>query len=183
MTILVALHDPKLGTWIGSDRRITKDGGIVYLDMVDKWCELGSGYWVGVSGDYRTLNLIACEAVNGRMSDLKGGFDFTRRVRRLYEEHDWRVKADGYGAPCYGSSFILAMPKAIWSISTDLSIIDVTDRGFFAEGSGERYAFGADFVARSVLCPEERVRTAIKAACAHDAGCGGEIFVKHLPIE
>ena len=183
MTIVLALHDPtSRETWIGSDRRGTKEA--LFIDAIQKWVFLSDEWAVGVSGDSRAISVLTGERAAGRLEPIRDPYHFTEQLRAIFEAQKWRPNDRDYGAPEYGSSFLLAHPTGIWDIGGALSVTDVTERRFWATGSGRDYALGAYFATRDYGMPaSERVAGAIEAACAHDPACGGEPWVRHLRLE
>lgn len=177
MTILVALHEPNVGTWIGSDSRITI-GSQPYPLAAEKWLLTGSRA-LGHSGFSRTFRMHE-RAMPGLLLSAPTPDDVVDRLRSMVREDDYagRAPQDGGGPHEYGSSYILAFDGALFDIARDFTLVPLPPGAFWARGSGMDFAFGAWHALRGA--PSERiVRAAIEAAVAHDNACGGEPWV-HL---
>ncbi len=175
MTIIVAQKCKATGDiWIGSDSRISSDG-FIYPSYAQKWVPSHDGWWIGVCGSNRALNL-----VTEYPAKWGGGnaFDTANSIRDLLKEDGWNEDDDKGGAPMFKNSYILASNLfGVWAVSSNFCVTNFHYE-FCAEGSGHQYAYGAAFCAQGH--PQHIIPVAIGAAIKYDADCGGDIFVRRI---
>lgn len=176
MTVLCALHEPSVGTWIASDRLETRGWGRRLLPG-GKWV-LGSHWAAGISGNAVLLDVIR-EHEDWLSADMSAR-DFAKALVEHRRDSGWApVKSDpdDGGPPRYDGRFILASAKEIWEI--DAAAHCHRSVAAFA-GGGDDGAQGAWFACQAIGVPASRaIRIAIEAAIDQHAGCGGEPWV-HL---
>lgn len=175
MTILCAIHEPGVGTWIGSDRQWTSGNRRIIAEP--KWAV--HGLWaIGVSGD----GAVNC-AVGQKIADLIG-FEpevagiTTRLLKMLPEIGIKPIENDG-SARNYDQGFLIACPGAVWRADGTGCIVP---QAATAGGSGSEYALGALYANRGGPA-RGRLEMAIAAACYWDTGCGGEPCIHLLKAE
>jgi ATP-dependent protease HslVU (ClpYQ) peptidase subunit len=178
MTIICAMHEPGVGTWIGSDRL---RGGSRKVIMAKPKFILVGGWAIGVAGYARAADAVemACE----RIAACKSVQDVAVALRQV-------LKADGFERATdsqvenYGSDFIVAAVDGVWDIDAGFAISPIPNRTLHANGSGQDEARGAAYAARALDVTDAGliVRVAVEAAISNCQGCGGEPFV-HLLAE
>lgn len=170
------------GIYLGADRR--ESDGFVYYDNLTKWHNLGH-FWVGVCGNMRVGNLLSDNVKFFRkIKDLAG---LCGSIRLVLKEHDFVASTAGNranGAPLYGSAYMVVGQGRSWWVGSDFAYTDVTDRGFWAEGSGSAYAFGAYHMGK-LFCGDGSsawvMEQCIQAAVDHDTSCGGRPWTYFVP--
>lgn len=181
MTIICALHAPEEQcTWIGSDTQ--GNLGEVRSASPTKW--IVHGDWaIGCAGLWRTANIML-ERGDELFDEVDGPFDLTENLRRLLIDEGYsNARDEKAGGPHdFGDlSFILASPKAIWSIDRLLGFAPLPAREVTAAGSGRELAYGAAYVAEKAgMTAEKVIRSAVEAVIDRDIRCGGAPWVRQL---
>jgi hypothetical protein len=175
VTIVCAIHEPGVGTWIGSDRQETRGWRRQFL-RGGKWV-VGAHWAVGVSGSAVLLDILAEEP-----AWLAADVTPRQFVKALRE----RVTADGWarakdadddgGPPRYDGRLILASAREVWEVDAAMHCRQA-DAVFI--GGGEEYAEGAAH-ALCGMSGEKILKAALDAAIACHAGCGGDPFIQLL---
>ena len=178
MTIVCAVHDStKRQTWIASDTQ-GRDGQDKIYDVGPKWIRFGD-YAIGHAGFTRTTTLLRALAEE-RFAGASGPYELTERLRELFNDHGYRADQDKAGGPpFFHERFLLAAPHGLWDIDNVLALVEMKPAHMAAIGSGEDLALGCVWglnQAKVSLHPEEVLTMCIRAAMAHDAGCGGTIY-------
>ncbi len=177
MTIICALHEPGVGTWIGSDRRRVFGG--VPADWQAKWDILG-GAALGISGNGRAVTVLHRIAPDllAAHADPHAIYDAMRAALRA-DGFKPEVK-DAYGEYFCAWAIYARADGGIWGISGNGCITPVPTGTFWADGTGDKQAMGAAHALQAGGWPTSAlVRRAVEAAIALDHECGGEPFV-HL---
>lgn len=185
MTIIVALHDPFAGTWIGADSRMIVGQGYVMPAEVRKWVRVGGGV-VGVAGSARTATLVRQFAsVLGTMAETPE--NLAEAMRLLFDTKGYRILPDeGKSGPGHcGSDILYATPDGVWDIGWNFAVVRVRDGCLWARGSGMDHALGADYALcrdkrRRGLYPEQRIEAALDAAAHFDAACAGPMLIERI---
>jgi ATP-dependent protease HslVU (ClpYQ) peptidase subunit len=180
MTTIAAIQGDGFAV-LGSDSRITSDGGRIYL--LPK--EIGKivrneKYLLAASGDLRAINLLAnvklpsTGGVSGKKLDR---FISTEVVPLIQEEFE----RNGYGKEgSQESEVMLCVEGVIYEIAQNYDL-SRDSTGIYGVGSGSSYAVGAlhAMVDRGVTVDEakEYIREAIKIAVKLDAGTGEPINI------
>ena len=107
--------------------------------------------------------------------NLTGPVLFVDRAEKLFANFNTDNEE---GPKCYGQEMILATPGKVWSITAELSYIEIPKGLLWADGSGRGYALGAGYAFSGK--PEAAVLVAIEAAINFDKSCGGEAIVECL---
>lgn len=175
MTIICALHEPGVGTWIGSDSMACA-GDVKAPAHVRKW--VFAGAWaIGQSGHPRALSLAEKNAE--KLAAISCPFDLATTLRDMLRDDGFVVEPGG-GAPSdYGQRWLLARADGLWDSDGGGNVVRVNAGSLWARGSGRDFALGAAFAAPDTMSALHVVAGAIQAACYYDSGCGGEPFV-HL---
>ena len=178
MTIIAALHDPERGeTWIGSDTIAVRYG--IQRDCGPKWT-LSHGWALGVSGDWRTINIVR-ERHEEIFAKQQGAFGVAERLRSVLGEFDYDLKpAEGKAPPNCAQDFLLANLCGVWTITGNFAVLSVLPFG--AEGSGSPFALGAmnALYNDGQNNPAVIVRAAVTAGMQYDEGCGGDVWIHKL---
>lgn len=180
MTIICALHEPGVGTWIGSDTQSIGSDGRRWPGAGSKFA-IAHGWAVGSAGQNRIGCLMEHHA--GELLDgMTGPFEFTRRlVNGVFVLHDIKRGTDN-GAPDCGNCFVLAGPGGAWAVDSALGWLPCAPGRLVAMGSGSKAALGAAMVATDIGASGRNiVLLAVEASIAIDVDCGGEPFVHLLP--
>lgn len=179
MTIICALHEPGVGTWIGSDRRREFDG--VPVDVCTKWSGQ-HGKALGLSGNGRAVTIL--HATAERILAEPTPLDALRLMWDVLERDGFKPENNEQFGKVFRVWSIIATPESIHGIASNGCITEVPSGVFWADGSGEKQARGAAWaMMNSCGCrPEDVVRTAVRAAIANDIWCGGEPFIHLLPL-
>jgi len=178
MTIICALHEPGVGTWIGSDTASIRSG-IRCTDRGPKWTVVGSRA-MGAAGSHLIASVIEAHADELLTGD-QTPFDLARRLRKLLmSDYEYSAKGDPGEAPVLQAWVIYATETGVWHFTTDGGVYVVGAGRLCADGSGERVAYGADHAMRK-FCGETRICCALRAAIALDDGCSGEPWMLLLP--
>lgn len=180
MTIICAMHEPGVGTWVGSDRRVTSGLAIV-SDITPKWAAFeGGGIAVTGSNPFRT-------AIFERSSEVEAGWSASELriwLVSVWEGIGVRPKEEPGEASWFTGWTIHATPARILVLCPGFGTAAVPDKTLFACGSGSDAAEGAAYALRSagVVDARQIVETSVHAAIKTDAGCGGEPFVHLLRV-
>ena len=176
MTIICAIHEKGVGTWIGSDTTAFRDG-IRRHDCGPKWVICGTRA-IASSGSHVIHNLLEAHADRLlAVSDITP-FEIAQRL--------WDILTD-FGfvpSPCEGekgqvkSWTIYATESAVYHFTNDGGVYAIGSGEFCADGAGEKFAYGAEYALGSIPTVTRMTR-AIEAAIVLCSGCGGEPFV-HL---
>lgn len=188
MTIVAACKDPKTGdVYIGSDLQISYGESSKRKADGPKWIDIGGKGLLGWSGAHcvpRYLEILTFDYKMMADLDLEtraGVIMFAEWLRAELEDQDLLMETDEPGTrSMVNGSFMLATPKAIWQISSELVVMEVKD--FYAIGSGARVANGAWYALQPLLddgasrpgprfTPAHIVSAAVRAACEYDDGC------------
>lgn len=176
MTIIAAIHEPGVGTWIGSDRQETIGWHRRFL-VGGKWV-IGAHWAVGVSGSGALLDMFDEE--QAWLARDVTPRQFAKALRERVIADGWaRCKDadDDGGPPRYDGRLVLASRAEVWEIDAAMHCRRA-DTVF--TGGGDDYAIGAHFACLQLGVPTNiAMRTALDCAIAHHAGCGGEPFI-HL---
>lgn len=171
MTICCALATAD-GAWIGSDRRRCWE--IQYMDnMPEKWVSV-HGWWVAFAGTGRIEQPLMTihESCGDSAFAFSAAFWKTVRAQKL---------VDGKGE--WDGSLILYRPdQGLWLLDSGFCVTRMPVGTLLAIGSGRDFARGA-WWARLAVSDKEDVAMAIRCACAFDAGCGGEPWVRYVNAE
>jgi hypothetical protein len=188
MTIVAACKDPKSGdVYIGSDLQLSYGETSKHKADGPKWLDIGGKGLLGWSGNHcvpRYLEILTFDTQ--AMADLDldtraGVIMFAEWLRAELEDQDLLLEGEEPGIrPMVGASFLLATPKAIWQISSELTIVEKPD--FYAIGTGARIANGAWYVLSPMMDdgnsrPLPRISApqllsrVLAAACEYDDGC------------
>lgn len=175
MTVVCAVHD-RGETWIGSDTRACR-GELIVPTIAHKW-HVHDRLALGVAGDSRVHNIVGVSRETLLENDAP--FAVAEALRTVLKEYDIGFASeDRAGAKNMGQYFLLATPKAVFSIGACLAVAQIKDGWLYAIGSGGAEANGAGHALREEP-PQFRVRAALLAAMAFDAGCGGEPYIRQL---
>ena len=178
MTIICAMHEDGVGTWIGSDTIVTAGDSVVGHRR--KWI-MADGCALAVTGSNAALDLF-----NDRASEIKPGWSPTVLfgwAKALLDERGFKPDAKEGGTPYFDCSYILATPRRVLSIDSAGGGVDFGHRGFASRGSGCDVADGAAWVlGRELASPRIIIESAIRAACAYVTTCGGEPWVDCLRL-
>ena len=166
---------------VGSDSRITSDGGRIYL--LPK--EIGKivrneKYLLAASGDLRAINLLAnvklpsTGGVSGKKLDRFISTEFVPLIQEEFERA-------GYGKEgSHESEIMLCVEGVVYEIAQNYDL-SRDSTGIYGVGSGSSYAVGAlhAMVDRGVTVDEAKdyIREAIKIAIKLDAGTGEPINI------
>jgi ATP-dependent protease HslVU (ClpYQ) peptidase subunit len=180
MTTIAAIQGDGFAV-LGSDSRITSDGGRIYL--LPK--EIGKivrndKYLLAASGDLRAINLLANVKLpsTGGVSGKKLDRFISTEVVPLIQEEFERA---GYGKEgSHESEIMLCVEGVVYEIAQNYDL-SRDSTGIYGIGSGSSYAVGAlhAMVDRGVTVDEakEYIREAIKIAVKLDAGTGEPINI------
>lgn len=176
MTIVCAITDGE-ATWIGSDRQYQVGPNAVQA-IAGKWVELPSGWWVGVSGAVRLVDMLPlCSHTSYDARGLAAAFS------RLVREDGWKPYGDDGSPAEYDCACLLARPGELWSLHAMSALLEAPPGGLVAIGSGSPYAYGSAYTSHALqehVAPGGRVRIACASACKHDPGCGMGVWTKEL---
>lgn len=175
MTVICAITDGKTCT-IGSDTQASDNNGVI-SDVGPKWICWG-GWGVGVAGHLRVTNICAAHAKT-LFDDLGGAWEFSNRLRDLFEQYSIKPDEQGPGAQLFGSRFILASPTAIFDVYQDISITELPQDELWAAGSGGEIALGVGYAMRGQK-QKMIVEKATRAAIEYTTGCGGDVWLDTL---
>lgn len=191
MTIVCAITDGKR-TWIGSDRQVTTSNGEAVRLREGKWTQTPSGWWVGVSGWGRMVNLVEC--------CVEASYDahgLAARIRGMLAADGWAPMCVDEGPRQYNSRMLMARTGELWMADSSGHVLRHPDHDLAAIGDAEPIAVGAarGFV-RGVGLARERhgvhprtfgqvkpidiVEAAVEASIEHSAGCGMGIWLREL---
>lgn len=148
MTITCAIHQPGVGTWIGSDR--LRSGGYRIIMDKSKWVSR-NGWSIAVDGYARAIDVIEHTPITApEVGD--GVFALANWIRdALIADGFTRISSDGDEnlAANLGSGFIVATPAGVWDIDAGFAISPIPPRRLHARGSGADYALGAAWTLRN----------------------------------
>lgn len=175
MTVICALHEPGIGTWIASDTLVSWENETV--GYAEKWIVKG-GAALGLTGS-SAVRAILADAVE--FDAETAPFALSRKIIEALRAHDFKPKAEEGNTPFWDFSCLFATPFGVSSLGGCGSVVSRFPDDFAAKGSGANYAEGAAWaLARQGKPPREVVADACAAAMAWDRACGGEIFVECL---
>jgi len=181
MTIICALHEPGIGTWIGSDTACSKDG-LRRLDRGPKWTIVGSRA-MGSAGSHLLANII--DEHSGELLNFDGTpFQLARKFRKLLTDYEFAPKEEGGEAPIYRSYVIYATADGVWHFTVDGGVYAIGGCKFCADGSGEDFAYGAaHFSLANHGSGKGTIIAALQAAIDLSDGCGGDPWLHLLPAQ
>lgn len=178
MTIICAMHEPGVGTWIGSDTQETVGHEILLLDG-PKWV-VGEHWAAAMTGEAVVHDIVIEHAADLLDADVTPR-EFHRRLVSILKEAGVEPKMDeGNLYPRWHYRLILASATELW---------DVDGHGhcrrsnWVANGSGCEFATGAIFALGSAvpsMPPRDAVHLAVSAAINHTNGCGGAPWVHFM---
>ncbi|MFP5513424.1 MAG: hypothetical protein ACLGJC_10120 [Alphaproteobacteria bacterium] len=180
MTILCALHKPGVGTWIGSDRRVSA-GSTIMSDTTLKWAMVDGGA-VAITGSNALRT-----AMFDRASEVSADWmasQFRDWLVDLRTSLGIRPKVEEGSETWFHGNAMLVSATRIMQLDGAGGAWAHEGNVLFTAGSGCDYASGAAFALRAygITDPMTIVKVAVCAAIQHDAGCGGEPFL-HLLAE
>lgn len=180
MTIIAAIHEPGVGTWIGGDRRMTANNEIV-SDDCDKWL-IGNGWAVAFAADHRAQALSEHADVMKMVEHADDPpWEIASRIRSVLDQDGWRG-SDAKGSKDYSACLVIASAQAAWLCWGCMTPIRMPLGAMAVAGSGSDFARGAAHAMRG-MPPEKILRAAIDAAIAFDTGCGGSPYIHLLKAE
>lgn len=176
MTVICALHEAGVGTWIASDTLVSN--GDLWVGYKRKWI-LGSGCALAVTGSNAALTLL--EDRNSELNPLWTAGQVFAWAKAILVEAGFRPKAEEGGTPWFDCSYLFATPEKVLSIDSAGGGITFVSGQFASRGSGSDHADGAAYalLGRGVRYSEV-INESIKAAIAHGNGCGGEVWIECL---
>lgn len=183
MTVIAAIKDAER-IYYGADSRVTYDSGPVY-DVCNKWRAVPSRHfeeplWLGAAGSGRLDSIIVSSSKI--LETCITSFEIADVLKRAVIGDSWREAKGEDGAPQdYSVEIIVILNNEIFRISSDFSVTPIPDFTLVAVGSGEPYALGAGYAARSKSC-KERIKTSIQAAIKYDPNCGGKIQLGEIEL-
>ena len=179
MTIIIGLHLPGKGTWIGADSR-TLCGTSIFPPSAQKITSWKSRALMS-SGDGYMLTLIKRHK---RTIFARAGADaVSLALVKIQKENDFDHRQNNVGSRSWGQHFIYATPAGVWDFDGCGSLLPVPPGHMWALGSGSDYALGCDhgLMASGVkMAPGARIELALNAACAFDVGCAPPFQIEHL---
>lgn len=179
MTIIAAVHEPGVGSWIASDTLAVRDG--VRHDMRTlKWVVYGSRA-LGVSGSQALTSLVDRHKET-LLALGKHPFDVIWDLRRLMQEHGAKPKDEEGRLPWMETWVIYATPLGVWGFGTDGAVASLPAGEMMADGSGHQFAFGA-WEATAGQPASDRLAAAVLAAMKRDQYCGGKLKIQCLREE
>ena len=179
MTIICAIHEKGVGTWIGSDTAAFRDG-VRRSDCGAKWVVRGARAMAS-SGSHVIHNLLEENADSLLAVSEATHFQIAKRL--------WNILTD-FGfvpAPCEGergqikSWVIYATEHGLYHFTNDGGSYDIGVGEFCADGAGEKFAYGAAH-ASQYLGARGMVEAGVSAASALSQWCGGAPFIHLLPL-
>ena len=175
MTIICAVHEPGVGTWIGSDTAAFRDG-TRRLDCGQKWTIRGTRA-MGSSGSHVISNIIEDQADSLLAVSDETPFQLAQRLRKMLIDFGFSIKPYEGENGQLRAWVVFATESGVWHFTTDGGVYGIGAGHFCADGSGERYAHGA----AHACCGSApgMVNAALSAAIALCDGCGGIPFI-HL---
>lgn len=174
MTVVVGMAD-KGNVWIGADSQTSRS---------DTACETRErkvfrrGELIfGVSGEC-TMRMVVLYADDfpevGRMNAERYiATRFIPWLRSALKKQE--VLTIDSAVATTKTHLVVGVRGKLFLISQDLSAISPKS-GYITSGCGYRYALGS-LSETAGLPPEQRVRRAVRAACLHDAHCGGPVRI------
>jgi ATP-dependent protease HslVU (ClpYQ) peptidase subunit len=174
MTIICAMHEPGVGTWIASD---TMRGGSRKIVM-DKTKFTICGKWaIGVAGYARAADVLDIATSSIAECDSIGAVAV--KLRDALRDDGFRQADNGDLTVNYGTEFVVASAGGVWDVDAGFAITPIPAGRLHANGSGCDEAIGAAYAARALGCVdgERIVRLAVEAAISNCQGCGGEPLV------
>lgn len=181
MTCIVGLKTDK-GVWIGADRACSWGGHVEPL-AAPKIARFDDRMLVGFAGAVRAIQVLQHNARLPRrhVGDDLIGWMVTAVVptwhRSLIAAKAMKEN-DGLSYAEFGA--LVAIDGRLLSVSAAGAVVEVASE-FAAEGSGGTYAYGAlHATAGAVLKPRRRLRLALEAAAAYDAGVGGPFDIEFI---
>lgn len=173
------------GVWIGSDGRITANGGreIITNDFI-KWREV-NGMWWAAAGSIRVYDLDRVSP--HELSQAKTLLDLCERLRLMVKDDGWSSDGGRPGSPLDYEFIVLATDGIdLIRYEGDGASVSFSHVGAYtAIGSGSDYALGAmsvvGYLGLFAECAvSDFVEAGVNAACRFDPGCGGEFFIKEI---
>ena len=173
MSVVIAVAHEK-GVTIGSDGRVILDSDIL-TDYQHKWSRSGD-LWIGTSGFPDVApDLGRLAEAHPEPSKLCAAF------RAWLREEGWAPSGEDGRPPRWNLNLLLTDGVRLWEVSGALYPAEVALHRLAGIGSGYQYALGAwTALDRPKYSVRQRVVAAIEAAIAHDAHCGGVVFVEKV---
>jgi ATP-dependent protease HslVU (ClpYQ) peptidase subunit len=172
MTIIAAMNEPDVGTWIGADSLVSGGDGVV-CGHQDKWFK-GLGFALAVSGSNA-----AATVIRDTITEVENWWQpsklwvWTVDLLRYYG-----FTADNKpGEPGYFSlSLMFATPEYIWTLSPVGDALKFGENQFVAIGSGADVAYGIAYaMERAGQEPQAIIAEAVAGAIELNRTCGGKV--------
>lgn len=178
MTVICAMHEAGVGTWIASDTWQTSEG--TFVGHAQKWTPVEGGAIASCG------TTVARNIIREHRSEIRADWtsiQLFRWIKPLLDAHGFKPRAEDGEPPYYGCQFLLATPRGVVSSGGDGGGTDHGDRSFASRGSGAYIADGAAWaLLRRGASPCEIVSEAVTAAIAHGSGCGGDLWIDCLRL-
>lgn len=186
MSLVVAIKN-KNEILMGCDSQVTCDGNKrVSNNLNKKMWKPQDGLLMGMSGDYRDINLLYTYEGKWIDAEHRDGIDLNYVVRGIVEKIYKELNTYGRvrlinGIASISSSVMVAFKGRIFLIGDDFSVIEYDD--YAATGSGSQYGFGAlegiiRNLSRSIpMSNIDIILEVIKAGCANDIYESGPIII------
>jgi len=179
VTVIAAARTSR-SVCIGSDSLGTDDGTGVQTDHGSKLLAFEWGS-VGYAGSYRPAQAAqdALAETNG-VETKRQVAGLVRRLREALVDAGWSGRSRGALPDVGGLSLLLVGRRgAIWVVQSDLSYLRC--RKYAAIGSGDALALGAMHALHRNAPAPIMVEAGVRAAMAHQSGCGGRFY--HLSFQ
>jgi hypothetical protein len=173
LTIIAAMHQPGVGTWIGSDRA-RHDDGRQRLLTGGKWWRSG-GWAIGNTGQARSRDALAQYAIEKAppQDDIA---DLAVWMRRALTNDGWESRAHQGQPQYFAVDWMVATKAAIWWIGCDFAVTELSLDALHAEGSGCDLAIGYAWQRQDR--PALLVQNAVRCAITFNQHCAGDPWVE-----
>lgn len=176
MTIICAVRERGVGTWIAADQLITATDGSK-VGHVRKWVH-GNKFAIGIAGSAATIDSVGHHIRKFRHT--MSNFEVAQALRAVYKAMG-AVVGDREGIPLMPNSFIFATADRVSTFCNEGGGTPVGYDDLAARGSGAPYAEGAWSAMRGrQTAMKAKLNTCVAAACEWDTGCGGHPFIALL---
>lgn len=177
MTIVAAVHEPGVGTWIGSDS-LVHYGDIAYRGIY-KWTR-GANCAIACAGFSRARNVFdehvekVCLPTIGKT---------TEAMREALKGDGWHAIGEPGEPPRWKFDAVVAYCDCVYLVDAHFGFAPCAPHELAVQGSGEEVALGAYSAARELgLRCGDALDLAIRIACRHIMSCQEPRRVDLLPL-
>ena len=178
MTIIAAIHNPKIGTYISSDKQYSNNYEKRFGEH--KWVSITPNFWVGFAGTFRILDVIR-EHKEDLVDGTESAFIFGNTLIKLITEYGFCPDSENHSSPTFEMQLLVATSLGISEIEGNFACFKIPSNTLAVAGSGSHFAMGAGYALKGKVDSKKLITTSVKAACSYDISSGGNPWVHLIP--